>query len=69
MKVNVDDMDVAMELGNNGITFSVYDNDGSYKGKFRVGKGTVEWCKGKTRVGNGNKLNWSDFISLFENGA
>ena len=66
MKVNVDDLDVAMELGNNGIRLSVYDNDGTYRGKLRVGRGTVEWCKGKTKIGNGIKVNWYDFISFFE---
>lgn len=66
MKVNVDDLDVAMELGNNGITLSVYDNDNTYRGKLRVGKGTVEWCKGKKRIGNGIKVNWNDLITYFE---
>ncbi len=42
MRVSVDDLDVAMELGNNGILLSVYDNDGTYRGKLRVGRGTVE---------------------------
>jgi hypothetical protein len=66
MKVHVDNLDVAMELGNNGIVLSVYDNDNTYKGKFRVGKGTVEWCKGKKHLGNGKKVNWNDLISYFE---
>ena len=66
MKISVDGLDVAMELGNNGILLSVYDNDGTYRGKLRVGKGTVEWCKGRTRIGNGVKVNWTDLISYFE---
>lgn len=33
MKVNVDDLDVAMELGNNGILLSIYDNDGELTGE------------------------------------
>ena len=67
MKVSIDSFDVTMELGNNGVTFAVYSNDGqTYLGKFRVGRGTVEWCKGKTRVGNGMQINWSDLISYFE---
>ena len=68
MKVNIDDLDVAMELGNNGVRFSVYDNDDNYKGKLRVGRGTIEWCKGRTKIGNGIKLNWNDLISYFEDG-
>lgn len=66
MKINIDDMDVTMELGNNGIRLSVYDNDGNYRGKLRLGRGTVEWCKGKTRIGNGRKVNWEDLIGFFE---
>jgi len=66
VKVSVDDLDVAMELGNNGIILSVYGNDDTYRGKLRVGKGTVEWCRGKTRMGNGVKVNWNDLISFFE---
>jgi len=66
MKVNIDDLCVAMELGNNGILLSVYDNDNTYRGKLRIGKRTVEWCKGRTHLGNGVKVNWSDFILYFE---
>ena len=66
MKVIIDDLQVSMELGNNGIILSIYDTDDSYKGKLRIGKGTVEWCKGKTRKGNGKKANWNDLIDYFE---
>jgi len=66
MKVSIDDLCVAMELGNKGILLSVYDNDNTYRGKLRIGKGTVEWCKGRICPGNGVKVNWSDFISYFE---
>ena len=69
MKVSLDDLDVTMELGNNGVLLSVYDNDGAYRGKLRVGKGTLEWCKGKTRIGNGRKVNWNDLITFFEEDA
>jgi hypothetical protein len=66
MKVNIDNFDVEMLLGNNGVTFAVYQNDDTYLGKLRVGKGTVEWCRGKTRVGNGIQINWTDLIQHFE---
>ena len=66
MKVNVDDLDVIMELRNKGLLLSVYDNDNKYRGKLRVGRGTLEWCKGKTRLGNGIKINWNDLIAYFE---
>lgn len=66
MKVYVNKLDVEMELGNNGITMQVYDTDGSYLGKLRVGRGTVEWCRGKTSIGNGVKRKWKSFIKFFE---
>jgi hypothetical protein len=33
----VKDFDVDMTLGNNGITLTVYDNDGKLQGKLRLG--------------------------------
>ena len=57
MKIYVDKLDVLMELKNNGIQLSVYDNDNKYLGKLKVGKRAVEWCKGKTHIGNGIKVN------------
>jgi hypothetical protein len=69
MKVNIDNPDVEMVLGNNGVTFSVCQNDETYLGKLRVGKGTVEWCRGKTRFGNGVIVNWTNFIKYFEGEA
>ena len=66
MKVYVDGLDITMDLGNNGILLTVYDNDQNYRGKLRVGKGTVEWCKGRIRIGNGEKVSWNDLISFFE---
>ncbi len=66
MKVSVRDFDVDMVLANNGITMQVYDNDGKYRGKLRIGRGTVEWCHGKTPIGNGVKVSWDAFIKQFE---
>jgi hypothetical protein len=57
-----------MDLGNNGVTFDVYNNDGKFMGDLRLGKGTVEWCKGKTQAGNGVKKKWTDLIEHFEEG-
>ena len=62
MKVSIKDLSINMDLGNNGVTFDVYGNDGKFLGDLRLGKGTVEWCKGKTKAGNGVKMNWNEFI-------
>ena len=66
MKVSVKDLAVNMDLGNNGITLDVYDNDGKHLGDLRIGKATIEWCKGKTRTGNGVQKKWVNLIDWFE---
>jgi len=58
--------DVTITLGNNGVTFSVADNDGKHVGHIRVGQATVEWRKGRTRPGNGKKLPLSKLVELLE---
>jgi hypothetical protein len=55
-----------MDLGNTGVTMDVYDNDDKFLGDLRIGRGTIEWCKGRTRAGNGVKKNWSQLIAFFE---
>ena len=66
MKVSIKDLAVNMDLGNNGVTFDVYNNEGKFLGDLRLGKGTVEWCKGKIKAGNGVKVNWTELIKHFE---
>lgn len=66
MKVSVKDLQVSMELGNNGIELDVYDNQGNHRGDLRIGKGTIEWCKGKKHKGNGVKVTWDQLIKYFE---
>ncbi len=54
--------DVEAQLGNNGVILYVADNSGKHVGKLRIGQATVEWCRGRTRIGNGKKLAMQDFI-------
>jgi hypothetical protein len=68
MKVSVKDLQVSMDLGNNGIELGVYDNKNVYLGDLRIGKGTIEWCKGKQQKGNGVQKKWPDLIAWFEDG-
>ena len=68
MKVSIKDLSVKMDLGNNGITFDVYDGE-TFLGDLKVARGNVEWCKGRTRAGNGVKVNWKDLITFFEGAA
>lgn len=66
MKVKIKDLSVNMELGNNGVTFDVYDNDETFLGDLRLGRGKVEWCKGKTKSGNGIQVNWKELLAFFD---
>ena len=66
MKVSIKDLQVNMELGNKGIELDIYDNDGNHLGDLRIGKATVEWCRGRTREGNGIKKQWAELISWFD---
>lgn len=56
--------DVEAQLGNKGIVLYIADNDGKHRGKLRVGQATVEWCKGRTRMGNGKKIPMNRFIDV-----
>lgn len=66
MKIRVKDFAVSMELGNNGISLDVYDNSNKHLGDLRIGKATIEWCKGKTQKGNGNKVSWEKLTQWLE---
>lgn len=66
MKVSIKDLAVNMELGNRGVEFDVYDAQGTHLGDFRIGRATVEWCKGRTRSGNGIQVSWEQLIDWFE---
>jgi hypothetical protein len=63
MKVAVDVRSIELNLGHNGIVLYVYDNGDKYIGKLRVGKATVEWCRGKVPIGKGKKIALDDFIA------
>jgi len=69
MKVSIKDLQVSMDLGNNGIELDIYDNQDKHLGDLRVGRGTIEWCKGRTRTGNGIKVSWDGLITWFESKA
>jgi len=66
MKVSIKDLTVSMELGNNGIELDVYDSKGTHLGDLRIGRGTIEWCKGQTHAGHGVACRWKDLIKWFE---
>lgn len=53
---------IEADLGYNGIILYVADNGGKHVGKLRIGQATVEWCKGKTSIGNGKKVTMQNFV-------
>ncbi len=61
MKVTLTDVEAS--LGNKGVVLYIADNQGVHQGKLRVGQATVEWCQGRTRMGNGTKIRMVDFIA------
>jgi hypothetical protein len=58
--------DVEAELGYKGVVLYIADNQGSHLGKLRIGSATVEWCKGKKRMGNGKKIKMADFLAALD---
>jgi hypothetical protein len=49
VKISIKDFSVTMNLGNNGITLDVYDNDDKHlRSALLLGRATIEWCKGRT---------------------
>lgn len=56
MKVSIDDLDVDMQLGNNGVRFAIYGNDGEYMGKLRVGKPRSSGAKAKWQSATASRL-------------
>ena len=57
--------DVTVMLGNNGVTLKISNTSG-HVGDLRIGRSTIEWMKGRTRVGGGVKIPVTKLISLIE---
>jgi len=66
MKVTLDLEHLQTDLGSNGLILRISGNDGKHRGNLRIGKATVEWCPGKTRIGNGHKLKLEEFLAKLD---
>ncbi len=53
---------IEADLGYNGIVLYIADNGGKHVGKLRIGQATIEWCRGKTSIGNGKKITLANFV-------
>ena len=62
MKVKVKEMDVNMEVKNNGIEFEIRKTDDTFLGDCIVNKRGLIWCQGKTSRENGKQVSWDKFI-------
>jgi hypothetical protein len=69
MQVRVKDLQVSMDLGNNGLELEIKDNKGNHLGDLRIGRAKVEWCKGRVRAGNGIQIRLEDLVQLIEKQA
>jgi hypothetical protein len=56
---------IEAELGYNGITLRITDNDGKAVGRLQVGKAKLRWFKGKTSK-NHKDVPLSDFLAWLE---
>lgn len=63
MQVTIKELATEMRLGNNGVTLEIRDGEEQFLGKLRIGRATVEWCPGKTRVGNGHKVSLQQLLA------
>ena len=66
MNVSIKDFQVDMQLKNNGVELEVRSPQNQHLGDLCIGRGTIEWCKGKTNRGNGVQKNWQQLIAFFE---
>lgn len=66
MKVSIKEFEITMEIKNKGIELDVYDNDDKHLGDLVVTKTGLTWCKGRTKVENGVKIKWQNFIDYME---
>jgi hypothetical protein len=64
MQVSVEDLEVSMDLGNNGITLSVRDTNGDYLGKLRIGRAKIEWRQGKANPRG--QTTWPQLINFLQ---
>lgn len=70
MAVRIKDLDINMELGNNGVEFEVRSTDNSKQiGDLYVTKTGLIWCKGRKRRENGISKSWDDVVQMFKDNA
>lgn len=63
MRVKAEDIEA--ELGNNGITLRIADNEGKHIGRLELGRAKLRWYRGKTSKNHKDVplekfLNWID---------
>jgi hypothetical protein len=66
MQARLDLSDVSISLGNNGLILHIKDNAGNHVGKLRIGQATAEWCRGRTRMGNGKRIPLGSLVTKLE---
>jgi len=65
MDVSIKSFDVEMAVKNKGIELEISEpNDGKRLGDLIITKSHLIWCEGKTRRENGQKIKWTEFVSI-----
>jgi len=66
MNVNIKDFGIALDIKNRGMELEVRSPQNKHLGDLYIGKGTIEWCKGKKARGHGVQKSWGELIAFFE---
>ena len=71
MKVSVKKFDLKLEVKNlevknKGVEFEIRDTKNKFLGDCVVTRTGLTWCKGKTSLMNGKKVQWDKFIEWME---
>ncbi len=67
MKLNIKDFSAkSIEVGTNGVEFEVKDTKDKSLGSLVITKGSLIWCKGKTKKEDGKKITWKKFMDMME---
>lgn len=64
MKVNIQDLGVAMDVKTKGVEFRIRENNGDFLGDLFVTSTGLVWCEGRTAKENGVKITWKEFIEM-----
>jgi hypothetical protein len=66
VKVWIKNLEVEMQVKNNGIELDIRDNADKHIGDLYVTKTKLIWCKGRINRDNGKEFALEDFIAMMD---